>query len=396
MFKFWSIKLPYRFPEENEAPEIDPAAPETDLGILADDDADEDDENKVEEEDDNEEVEEDETKDDDEAEAEEEELARVSLSKVKAKYPDFFKEFPQLKVAFFREQEYSRIFPDVKSAEAAAENSLLYDDLKDVVLKGNVEKILTDIKGVSEASLKKFAGNFLPTLNKLDKDTYIQVTAPIIQNVIKSVIAEGARIKDDKIQEAAKLVNEIIFGDKEYKQPEPKEKDEELDKEREEFLKVKHNDLLTAVIAVTDKELIKEVGDIDPTGLLKDKPKLKAKIQKEIIEAVKDALHKDEAHMRNMSSLLEREKRSGYKGQLKDSIITAFLSRAKALVPKIRREIRAEYLGNVKDVDTRVAAKANSRTNNLPIGSESRKGGAKVTVADARKERMSDRAIIDA
>jgi hypothetical protein len=394
MFKFWSIKLPYRFPEENEAPEIDPAAPETDLGILADDEE----PAEVEEEEDTEDDTEDEEnkEDNDEAEAEEEELARVSLSQIKAKYPDFFKEFPQLKAAFFREQEYSRIFPDVKSAEAAAEGALLYEDLKDVVLKGNVEKILTDIKSVSEASLKKFAGNFLPTLNKLDKDTYIQVTAPIIQNVIKSVIAEGARIKDDKLQEAAKLVNEIIFGDKEYKQPEPKEKDEELDKEREEFLKTKHNDLLTSVIAVTDKELVKEIGEIDPTGLLKDKPKLKAKIQKEIVEAVKDALHKDEAHMRNMGSLLEREKRSGYKGQLKDSIITAFLSRAKALVPKIRREIRAEYLGNVKDVDTRVAAKANGRTNNLPIGSESRKAGAKVTVADARKEKMTDRGIIDA
>jgi len=396
MFKFWTIQLPYHFPEDEGVESVpDPIDPENYLDIIGGDDE--------EEEEIKEDIDEDEDdesgavpildkKDDEEEELE---LTRVNYSELKTALKDNPKLLKSLKNQFFREQEFSRLFPDVQTAENAAQEALLYEDLKTVVLEGNVEKILSDIGEVSKDSLDTFANNFLPTLAKLDKDSYIRVTGPVIQGVLRSALAEGKRLGDENIQNAAQLINALIFGDAEFKAATISQKDPKLERERRDFLISKQTEFFNSVLAVTDKELVNLVGDVDPGGVLKNRPKLKAKIQKEIIDAVKDALQNDASHMRNMNNLVQREIRTGYKGQLKDSVVNTFLSRAKVLIPKIRREIRAEYLGNVKDTDARVKTKADTRDKNISIGAETRRNGTKITKEIARKERMTDMDILN-
>ncbi|MGA2957600.1 MAG: hypothetical protein ABSF48_17985, partial [Thermodesulfobacteriota bacterium] len=44
---------------------------------------------------------------------------RYSLSEIKEKYPEIFKEFPGLRDSIFREIEYTKTFPTIEDAKDA-------------------------------------------------------------------------------------------------------------------------------------------------------------------------------------------------------------------------------------------------------------------------------------
>jgi len=99
--------------------EVVPADDKTDEELLVEEVPEEKEEEKKEEE------KKEEAKEEEEEEEEEElELGprRPSFKEIKEKYPDFFKTFPELREAFFRESEYTKIFPTVEDAKEALED----------------------------------------------------------------------------------------------------------------------------------------------------------------------------------------------------------------------------------------------------------------------------------
>src|SRR5216684_2162863 len=95
--------------------------------------------------------------------------SRPTIKEINAKYPEFFKDFPDLRHAFFREQEFSQIFPTIDDAKEAAENLESFSNLEEFVLSGTSDGLKSFLEAAEEGkkgSLQNIVANFLPTLYK--------------------------------------------------------------------------------------------------------------------------------------------------------------------------------------------------------------------------------------
>ena len=409
------IALPYYFPSETE-----------DLGDNTDDNTEDDtkdkledeldkDDDEEEEEKENEEEEDEETEEDDDKEDKEDELTRISYKDLKTikegKYKDLFKDVPELREAFFREQKFTEIFPTVEQAEEALEAQENFEQIRGVVISGDVSTFLTQLNDASPKALQLFVKNFLPTLQKSSKYLFVKTTTPIVRQVLNEVLKEGKSKGDSddgkRIRNAAKIVHKVLFGgdyedidkglftnngDKESKD---KEEDSEDRKQLKVFYAQRYNDLMEDVANTADEKLQKEIDkDIDPTNSIKSKY-LRKKLVEEVAEKVREAMNADKAHTSRMNSYWAREQRNGFSGTMKDSMITAFLSRAKILIPKIRAEVRKNALGSQKKKDEENSERIQNRKDKITPGGGGGKKGKDVSITEAREKGMSMRELLD-
>ena len=338
-----------------------------------DDDSDDDDDDSDSSDDDDDSDSNDESDDEDE-----DELVRVSYKDIKTKhdgkYKEFFKDFPGLKKAFFREQAYTEIFSNPSDAKDAAGSKESYDSIKDAVLSGNAEAFLSDIQEASPRGFKAFTSNFLNSLNKLDSSRFVDVTAPVFKATLDQVYKLGKKNSNKNLENAARLVFSTVFSSdddlitgKVTDNNNDAPKDAELDNERNEFYAQKYNELQKSVGDTLDSKLSKMIDKgLDPTDSLK--PGLKRLLIKDIAQELDNTIVKDKAHLDRVNRLWKAEERAGFNGTNKDSIIMAYLSRAKALIPKIRSTKRKEYFDDQVSDDNDTRDKAKKRKKNLSPG----------------------------
>lgn len=338
-------------------------------------------------------------------EDDEDDLVRHSYSAIKKEYPELFKKFPGLKQAFFREQEFTKIFPTIDEAKAAVQAQENFVSVRDAVMSGDAKSFLEQVKEASPEALDKFSSNFLADLRDVNKDVYIEVTTPVIKNILLSALKSGASKKDENLIAAAKVVHQAIFGgeyDDIEKGNETRARREEdpdrikLNKERDEFYQGKYQMLMKEVWTDVSSNITREIEKgLDPTNSIR--PGLKKILLDKIFDEVTDKVSKDVDHVKRMNDLWARERRNGFNGQLKDSLKTTYLSRAKALIPAIRQRIRAEAVETQKSNDKDKAKKVtdNNRDRRPDAGRQAGSGKKTITAKEANQKRMSDLDILN-
>ena len=297
-----------------------------------------------------------ETKDDidkvaDEEETEEEperEAGRVSYKEIKAKYPTIFKEFPELREVYFREQAYNQMFPTVDDAKEAQENAENYTTLRDSVIIGDLKPLLSALQGTG--SIARFAGRVLPALYEASKDDYFQAVTPLFENLVRSAFAEGRTSGNKNLMHAAEHLSQYVFGSIEYAQgskthtagkgesSDPER--ERLEEDRRQFELEKYNTARNEVIDVTEDELFKSITKgLDPDGVFSKE--LREMLVENIAKKVGEQLKTDTQHMATMNSLWKRGAKSGFSRELRQKIISTYLARAKSVMPAIREKVRS-------------------------------------------------------
>lgn len=275
---------------------------------------------------------------------------RPTVREINAKYPNFFKDFPDMRHMLFREGEYSSLFPTIDDAKEAANRSDDFNKFSDLVTSGKSEDFQEFLKGVAEVgndTLTNMAANFLPALHAMNRDMYYRVTSPIAESVLRNAYRVGVQNGNENLKNAALQMALWAFGDMAFatgdKQSEPLKaevkKDDKLEKEKQEFYQTKYNDLQTSVRSTADTRLRQEVRKgLDPNGvfnefttdLLVDK----------IMQQVGATLEHDDRHMKTMNSLWKNAHRAGFAGNWKDRILSTYLSGARAIMPAIRTAVR--------------------------------------------------------
>ena len=359
-----------------------------------DDNGDQDEESEEESED---EEEDDSDKEEDEDKEDDIELSRVSLTDIKGKYPNFFKDFPDLKHAFFREQQFTEVFPTIEDARKAAEAQVAYEEMTDAVTEGNAQHFLSELRNENPEALEKFANNFLPALQETSKDLYFATIGPTVRHFVRQVFVHGENEKDDNVKNAAKIVHKLIFGGgyddverggNELNITRTNNKDSSVEEDKKKYFAGKYQSLYTDVgnscHTELEKQINKGLSDLD-----KGQKGLARLITNEVKNKVLAEMDKDSAYLSRMQNLWKREQRMGFQGQLKNSFLTVFMSKAKTLIPKIRAEVRKEALGKSangsKNDGTRITA-----------GKQSSGNKGKITPEKAREQKLSTRAIFDA
>lgn len=352
-------------------------------GESEDEPEDEPEDDKVDE--DDEEEDEEEEKEDIEEKPEEkvDETLKLGFSEIKKKYPNFFKEFPQFRGIVAQHHQFTKLFPSVEEAEAAAEIVENHSNVAEAIFSGQSDKFLAEIKEANSEGFGKFVNNILPALFSVDEKAYFKITTPIVENVLRSVYQDGLNLKETNTINSAIIAYAKTFGVSIEKAKETLNKNpeavsdkkdperEKLDKDREDFFKQKFTDLNTKINndinTVLNEEFVKGVGEL---SVLEKKAFIS-----ECYRLLVDELSKDKVHSGRMSALWKKEQKAGFTGANADSIKTAALSRAKASIPVIRAKVKAEMAKKPVKKDSNLKDK----NRHVPSSSGGGKGGSKIT-----------------
>jgi hypothetical protein len=320
-------------------------------GVVVEKDKEEETPEEIEEEPEETEEEPEETEEEEESEVEPQ-FVRSSVKEIKSKYPEFFKDFPTVKEAIFRDQQYTSIFPTIDDAKESFTDSQAFSALSEASLAGNPVPVMESLEKTDPKAFNTFSRSFLPALYKRNQEVYQEVITPLFENALRQAYASG----DENMKNSATNIAQFLFGSDGPDSVEGKKtlaKGLKVDEEQK--------DLKTARESREAKEFLAASGDVQ-TRLDKN---LKALISKnfdpnnvftkftlnaavnEVLSRINKQLANDKSHMQIMASCWKKATRNGYSEDEKVKIISTFLARAKSLIPHIREEVRSAALGKV-------------------------------------------------
>lgn len=315
---------------------------------------------------------------------------RPSLSEIKAKYPNFFKDFPSMRDSFYRETEFTRLFPTVEDAKEAFEDNEAFISMREDVLSGKSERLIDAIQTQRGNELHTFSTDFLTTLYKKDKDTYINVVSPLYENVIRGMYS--SENEDDR--NAALRMSKYLFGTTEIAEGKQttfkKVEAPKINTEDDKLAYNKHLGEVGASFNMMVSRIIEK--DLDPDL----KPFLKKSIINEIVNEVHNQLRQDESHKAVMDARWKRAKIAGYSEEEKAKIISAGLARAKSLIPSIRNKVVKDALGTTEKHNKSRESEISKTINNkkeINSGYQGSGKGSSSTKIDYNK--MSDLDILN-
>lgn len=308
-------------------------------------------------------------------------IAPVATREILAKYPKLWKDFPHLRNSYYRERAYTEIVPTIDDAKEAVAKAQALDQFDSDLREGSIGKALQAVKKSGDDSFNKLVDNYLLDLHSVDKDAYLHVAGNIIKTTTNRMLKDAAASNNAELKAAAEILNEYIFRTKEIQEPtklsSDKPKDDSVDKlkkEKEDFFKQKYdaanNDVSTRV-----KNTLKSTieANIDPKKSMTDYVRKVA--VKEAQEQVIEMLDKDTRLNILIDKLFDAASKSNFSRESLDKIKSAYLSRAKTLLPAVIKAKRNEALkGSSRKVtdeteeENEVTDTEKKETERLPVG----------------------------
>lgn len=278
----------------------------------------------------------------------------VRRREILSKYPKLFKDFPYLEKAYYREQQFTELLPTINDAKAAVEKAQILDNVEQQIMGGDISSILIAAKNENHQAFLKIADNYLPTLQKVDPQAYFHVLGNVIKDTIITMVREGRALGEQgaPLQAAANVLNQFVFGSQNFSPPKPlsqpvkpEEKNREAQLQWQEqqrvmgtFESVK-GDLQTRADNVLRSTIDQH---IDPNGSMTDFVKKNA--TREAFETLEDLMAKDTRFHGLLDRLWEKAFQTNFDKKTTDQIKSAYLSKAKTLLPSVVKRARREAL----------------------------------------------------
>lgn len=293
-----------------------------------------------------------------------------------AKYPNVFKDFPGLEAAYYREQKFSEIHPTIADAQASLDKSQLLDSYETDLMSGSTESILRTVRENDAEAFNRLVDNYLPNLQKVDEGSYFHIVGNIIKHTIASMVGDAKDAEEDdkdRLLAAASVVNEYIFGTKKYTAPtrlsnpdggKKDSKTEELEERETEFLRTQfetHGEALDTKVNNILKATIAK--NIDPKESMTDYVRNHA--TREAMDEVDELISKDTRFTKILDRLWEKAINDKFTSKSLDTIKSAYLSKAKTLLPGVIKKARNEAL---RGLGRRVDSEDKDKRGPLPVG----------------------------
>jgi hypothetical protein len=341
-------------PEDNEGEEKKPAK----KASQAADSEGEDDEDEEEESDDVEDEEDDEEEPEEEKDEDLDKVVgapfsgRPTYRQVVDKYPKIFKDFPGLRDVFFRERDYSRVFPTVEDAQESYDQLNTLKAGEQVISNGNPKDFLEILRDYDPNKEAHFVEEFLPSLYKSNKPAFEAITTPVIQYALRTMHRDAARNGNDNLTNSAVNVYEWLFGTEDIesggkRQPLPRTQTgpdpekENLKRERDQLLSTRHGEFIDGALNSASRK----IDGIIKGALPEDVGQFEVKsITREVMDRLGAVLRADSAHRSNMDRLIRNGRNDAYSEAARERLSSAFLSRAKLALPEIIKKVKSEAL----------------------------------------------------
>lgn len=265
-------------------------------------------------------------------------------------YPDLFKKHPYLETAYFREQKFTEIFPAIKDAEAAAKDVKVLEDLESDLAEGNLERLLSGLYKGNKESYHQAIDNLLPTLAKVDRESYDHLIANVTKHTIQSLYEAGSEEGQEVLKNVAILLNQWAFGNSKFEAPtklarkvEKNPESEQLERERKDFERQRFDAARTNLISRVDNTLKNTLqNNIDPKGSMTEYVREKA--VEDAQRMLESQLRSDTRFQKILLQYWQKAKAASYSDDAMREVRKAYLSRAKAVLPGIIQSARNRAL----------------------------------------------------
>lgn len=330
---------------------------------------------------------------------------RPSMQDLKKEFPELFKKFPALRDVYYREQEFSQIFPTIEDAQSASTAADAYNNLSDKLLTGSSSELFNAVKSADQKAFDRLTESVLPTLYRMSPDAHWKAVSPVMQNLVRGFFVEGEKRDNENIKNAAEYLADFIFGDVRFAHQNPRnqrveesEESKKLRSEREEFENQKYASFFSSVKSGLDNDMMIaiDIKKIDPDKIFSEF--IKDTIMGKVRSEVDKQLASDKAHMRYMASLWEKAKNEGFNDSWKSRIQSAYLARAKSLIPSIRAKFVAEAQGSsAKNFSQKREAveRVSSRREPGAGGRTSRESGSQINAKNVDWSKTSDMDLLN-
>ena len=278
----------------------------------------------------------------------------VRRKEILAKYPTLFKDFPYLEKAYYREQQFTEIYPTIQDARISAEKAQILDRAEREVMNGDITMFLEAAKQENVEAFNKIADNYLPTLRKVDQQAYYHVLGNVIKDTIITMVREGRSLGDQgaPLTAAANVLNQFIFGSQTFTPPNQlaKKVDPQVQEQQRHYQEQEQQRVMNTFTTVRDDlqhradNVLKATidGHIDPNKTMSEY--VKGHATQEAFDNLETLISKDMRFRSLLDKLWERAFHSGFDKESTDRIKSAYLSKAKTLMPSVIRTARSNAL----------------------------------------------------
>lgn len=281
-------------------------------------------------------------------------MTPVRRKEILAKYPKLFKDFPYLEKAYYREQQFTEVFPTINDAKAAVEKAQILDNVERTLMTGDISSILQAAKAESQETFLKIADNYLPALRAADQQAYYHVLGNVIKDTIVTMVKEGRALGDQgaPLQAAANILNQFVFGSQQFsaskplsQQTRPEEANRQQEIQEQERARVMgHFETTRDDLQTRADNVLKSTIDqhIDPNKTMTDYVRDHA--TKEAFDTLENLISRDTRFRGLLDKLWERAFASNFSKSDTDKIKSAYLSKAKTLLPSVIKKARNDAL----------------------------------------------------
>lgn len=281
-------------------------------------------------------------------------MTPVRRKEILAKYPKLFKDFPYLEKAYYREQQFTELLPTINDAKIAVEKAQVLDKFDREIMSGDLSTVLAAAKEESNEAFLKIADNYLPALRKVDQQAYYHVLGNVIKDTIITMVRESRSLGEQgaPLQAAANILNQFVFGSNQFQPPQPLSKSSKPeDKDKEDEIRQREQQIVMGQFESTRDDLQTRTdnvlkatidGHIDPKKTMTDYVRKNA--SREAFETLEGLMAKDTRFRGLLDRLWEKAFEKNFDKESTDRIKSAYLSKAKTLLPSVIKKARNEAL----------------------------------------------------
>jgi hypothetical protein len=275
----------------------------------------------------------------------------VSRREILKKYPNLFKDFPYMEKAYYREQQFTKYFPNPADAKAVVEKADVLDKFENDLAQGDITKALKAVQ-TNKKAFGKMVDKYMSALNDVDSKAYQHIYGNMVKHVIMSMVKRGQASKDDSLIESAEALNKFIFGSDQFEHPTMygDTKDDEKDTTEDAVKKVKQEALeskfkgsvddLTERVRKIFKSTIKT--NIDKKEQMTDWARNVASDQ--ALTTLENLMNRDTRFKSLIDRLWEKAIETDFSKDSMDRLKRAFTSKAQTLLPSVLKKVRTDAL----------------------------------------------------
>lgn len=290
---------------------------------------------------------------DDEIDADDKEFELIAPARKKeilAKYPKLFEDFPYLQVAYYRDKQFTEVFPTVGEAREAKEGLEVLARFDGDLKEGNIQNILSAALQSDKNSFYTIIDNLMPAIASLDEKAHHHIIGRISNQIISALVEDSKKPGMEVLGQAALVLNQYIYGTND---PQPTQnlapkkegnpEQEKLAQERNQFLRERFDNAREEISTRIDNSIRATLDqNIDPKGQMTDYVKRNA--MRDVQEKLETIMRKDARFKSVLTKLWQKAQASNFNDESRKAIRSAYLGRAKALLPGVINAARREAL----------------------------------------------------